>query len=50
VAEKAGLKIMALDCQVGEDWIEARSFVDVELDGGVWAIANLLSIIKRNIS
>jgi len=30
-AEKAGLKIMALDCQLGEDWIEAREFVEVRL-------------------
>lgn len=30
-AEKAGLKIMALDCQVGEDWIVANDLVEVKL-------------------
>lgn len=31
-AEKTGLKIMALDCELGEDWIEARDFVEVKLE------------------
>lgn len=30
-AEKTGLKIMALDCELGEDWIVAKDFVEVKL-------------------